>query len=82
MFFELAELPPNSITDAAVRAAIAARYDSIPLQSTLSAIVMTTPQPGTCHWELRVGLDVTTLTPNGGHPGTRDGKATHTWADL
>jgi hypothetical protein len=31
MFFELAELPPNSITDAAVRAAIAARYDSIPL---------------------------------------------------
>ena len=31
MFFELAELPPNSITDAAVRSAIAARYDSIPL---------------------------------------------------
>jgi hypothetical protein len=32
MFFELAELPPNSITtDAPVRAAIAARYDSIPL---------------------------------------------------
>lgn len=35
MFFELAELPPNSITDAAVWAAIAARYDSIPLQSTI-----------------------------------------------
>jgi quercetin dioxygenase-like cupin family protein len=31
MFFELAELPPNSITDPAVRAAIAARYDSIPV---------------------------------------------------
>jgi hypothetical protein len=31
MFFELAELPPNSITDATVRSAIAARYDSIPL---------------------------------------------------
>jgi hypothetical protein len=31
MFFELVELPPNSITDAPVRAAIAARYDSIPL---------------------------------------------------
>jgi quercetin dioxygenase-like cupin family protein len=31
MFFELADLPPSSITDAAVRAAIAARYDSIPV---------------------------------------------------
>jgi hypothetical protein len=30
MFFELANLPPNSITDLAVRAAISARYDSIP----------------------------------------------------
>ena len=33
MFFELADLPPNSITDAAVRAAIAARYDSIPVNA-------------------------------------------------
>jgi hypothetical protein len=31
MFFELGELPANSITDAAARSAIAARYDSIPL---------------------------------------------------
>ena len=31
MFFELGELPRNSITDPAVRAAIAARYDSIPV---------------------------------------------------
>ena len=30
MFFELANLPPNSITDPAVRAAISAKYDSIP----------------------------------------------------
>jgi quercetin dioxygenase-like cupin family protein len=30
MFFELANLPPDSITDPAVRAAISARYDSIP----------------------------------------------------
>ena len=29
MFFELADLPPSSITDPAVRAAIGARYDSI-----------------------------------------------------
>jgi quercetin dioxygenase-like cupin family protein len=31
MFFELGGLPPNSITDAAVRRAIAARYDSVPV---------------------------------------------------
>jgi hypothetical protein len=30
MFFELADLPPDSITDSAVRAAISARHDSIP----------------------------------------------------
>ncbi|MGE5827823.1 MAG: cupin domain-containing protein [Micromonosporaceae bacterium] len=30
MFFELAALPPGAITDPAVRAAISARYDSIP----------------------------------------------------
>jgi mannose-6-phosphate isomerase-like protein (cupin superfamily) len=30
MFFELAELPPGAITDPAIRAAISARYDSIP----------------------------------------------------
>ena len=30
MFFELATLPPDSITDPAVRAAISARYDSAP----------------------------------------------------
>ena len=30
MFFELAMLPPGAITDPAVRAAIAARYDSVP----------------------------------------------------
>ena len=30
MFFELGNLPPDSITDPAVRAAISARYDSIP----------------------------------------------------
>jgi quercetin dioxygenase-like cupin family protein len=30
MFFELAQLPPGGITDAAVRASISARYDSIP----------------------------------------------------
>lgn len=30
MFFELALLPPGSISDPAVRAAISARYDSIP----------------------------------------------------
>lgn len=30
MFFELASLPPNSITDPTVRAAISAKYDSIP----------------------------------------------------
>ena len=30
MFFELADLPPDSITDPAVRAAISARHDSIP----------------------------------------------------
>ena len=30
MFLELANLPPDSITDPAVRAAISARYDSIP----------------------------------------------------
>jgi hypothetical protein len=30
MFFELAGLPPDSITDPAARAAISARHDSIP----------------------------------------------------
>jgi len=30
MFFELADLPSDSITDPAVRAAIAARHDSVP----------------------------------------------------
>ena len=30
MFFELANLPPGSITDPTVRAAISAKYDSIP----------------------------------------------------
>jgi len=30
MFFELADLPPDSITDPAVRAAISARHDSSP----------------------------------------------------
>ena len=30
MFFELADLPPDSITDPAVRTAISARHDSIP----------------------------------------------------
>jgi quercetin dioxygenase-like cupin family protein len=33
MFFELAQLPPDSITDSAARAAISARYDSIPISS-------------------------------------------------
>jgi quercetin dioxygenase-like cupin family protein len=32
MFFELGELPPNAIRDPAVRAAIAARYDSVPVR--------------------------------------------------
>jgi quercetin dioxygenase-like cupin family protein len=31
MFFELGELPPNAIRDQAARAAISARYDSIPV---------------------------------------------------
>lgn len=31
MFFELGQLPPNSIRDTAVRAAISARYDSVPV---------------------------------------------------
>ncbi len=31
MFFELAGLPPNSIRDPAIRAAVSARYDSIPV---------------------------------------------------
>jgi quercetin dioxygenase-like cupin family protein len=31
MFLELAQLPPDSITDSAARAAISARYDSIPI---------------------------------------------------
>lgn len=31
MFFELGELPPNAIRDPEVRAAIATRYDSIPV---------------------------------------------------
>jgi quercetin dioxygenase-like cupin family protein len=30
MFFELGTLPPNAIRDPAVRAAISARYDSVP----------------------------------------------------
>jgi mannose-6-phosphate isomerase-like protein (cupin superfamily) len=33
MFFELAELPPGALTDPAVRAAISARYDSVPSAS-------------------------------------------------
>lgn len=32
MFFELGRLPPNAIRDPAARAAISARYDSIPVQ--------------------------------------------------
>jgi mannose-6-phosphate isomerase-like protein (cupin superfamily) len=32
MFFELGQLPPNAIRDPAARAAISARYDSIPVQ--------------------------------------------------
>jgi quercetin dioxygenase-like cupin family protein len=31
MFFELGQLPPNAIRDPAVRAAISARYDSVPV---------------------------------------------------
>lgn len=31
MFFELAQLPPHSITNAEARAAISAKYDSIPV---------------------------------------------------
>jgi hypothetical protein len=31
MFFELGQLPPNAIRDPSVRAAISARYDSIPV---------------------------------------------------
>ncbi len=31
MFFELGELPPDSLTDPVVRAAIAARFDSVPV---------------------------------------------------
>ncbi len=30
MFFELGTLPPNAIRDPATRAAISARYDSVP----------------------------------------------------
>jgi quercetin dioxygenase-like cupin family protein len=30
MFFELAQLPPDSIADSAARAAISSRYDSVP----------------------------------------------------
>ena len=33
MFFELGLLPPNAIRDPAARAAISARYDSIPIRS-------------------------------------------------
>ena len=33
MFFELGTLPPNAIRDPAARAAISARYDSIPVPS-------------------------------------------------
>jgi quercetin dioxygenase-like cupin family protein len=32
MFFELGQLPPNAIRDPEARAAISARYDSIPVQ--------------------------------------------------
>jgi quercetin dioxygenase-like cupin family protein len=32
MFFELGQLPPTAIRDPAVRAAVSARYDSIPVQ--------------------------------------------------
>lgn len=37
MFFELADLPPDSITDTAVSAVISARYDSIPAWAPRSA---------------------------------------------
>jgi hypothetical protein len=30
MFYELADLPPDSVTDPAARGAISARHDSIP----------------------------------------------------
>jgi quercetin dioxygenase-like cupin family protein len=33
MFLELAQLPPDSITDSAARAAISSRYDSVPTDS-------------------------------------------------
>lgn len=33
MFFELGTLPPNAFRDPAARAAISARYDSIPVPS-------------------------------------------------
>ena len=36
MFFELAGLPPNSIRDPAIRAAVSARYDSIPVYPWMS----------------------------------------------
>ena len=32
MYFELGQLPPNAIRDPAARAAVSARYDSIPVQ--------------------------------------------------
>jgi quercetin dioxygenase-like cupin family protein len=32
MFFELGQLPPNAIRDPVARAAVSARYDSIPVQ--------------------------------------------------
>ena len=32
MFFELAKLPPESITDSVARAAISSRYDSVPVR--------------------------------------------------
>jgi quercetin dioxygenase-like cupin family protein len=35
MFFELGTLPPNAIRDPVARAAISARYDSIPVQGAM-----------------------------------------------
>ena len=39
MFFELGTLPPNAIRDPAARAAIASRYDSIPVSPTDGTLV-------------------------------------------
>jgi hypothetical protein len=49
MIFELAELPPNSITDAAVWSAIAARYDSFRSSPHYRRTSQRRRQPGPCH---------------------------------